>query len=51
MWELAVQRLCRGYAKAMQRGLCTERGAVHWLCTDGAVFNEAVPDEAVLDMS
>ena len=41
-----MQRLCRGYAK----------GAVHWLCTDGAVFNEAVfnealPDEAVLDMS
>jgi hypothetical protein len=49
-----VQRLCRGYAKAMQRGLCTERScalAVHWLCTDGAVFKEAVPNEAVLNMS
>jgi hypothetical protein len=42
-----VQRLCRGYAKAMQRGLCTEKG----LCTDGAVFKEAVPNEAVLGMS
>jgi hypothetical protein len=45
-----VQRLCRGYAKAMQRGLCTE-GAVHWLCTDGLCSNEAVPNKAVLDMS
>ena len=45
-----MQRLCRGYAKAMQRGLCTD-GAVHQLCTDGAVFKEAVPNEAVLDMS
>jgi hypothetical protein len=33
----------------MQWGLCTER-AVHWVCTDGAVFKEAEPNEAVLDM-
>jgi hypothetical protein len=48
--------LCRGCAEAMQRlckrGLCTERGcALMGLCTDGAVFKEAVPNEAVLDMS
>jgi hypothetical protein len=46
--------LCEGCAEAMQRlskgGLCTE-SAVHWLCADGAVFKEAVPNEAVLDMS
>ena len=47
--RLDVQRLCRSYAKATQRGLCAER-AVHQLCTDGAVFKEAVPNEAVLDM-
>jgi hypothetical protein len=45
VWETccaeAVQRLCKGYAK----------GAVHRLCADGAVFKEAVPNEAVLDMS
>jgi hypothetical protein len=46
--------LCRGCAEAMQRlckGGCVLKGAVHWLCTDGAVFKEAVPNKAVLDMS
>jgi hypothetical protein len=51
VWETCCAKLCRGYAKAKQKGgLCTER-AVHWLCADGAVFKEAVPNEAVLDMS
>jgi hypothetical protein len=46
--------LCRGCAEAVQRlckGGCVLKGAVHWLCTDGAVFKVAVPNEAVLDMS
>jgi hypothetical protein len=42
-----VQRLCKGYAKWG----CVLKGAVQWLCTDGAVFKEAVPNEAVRDMS
>jgi hypothetical protein len=42
--------LCKCCAKAMQRGLCTER-AVHQLCIDGAVFKRGCANKAVPDMS